>query len=70
MSYNEKQKKWTIDYLNKLKEIRFRVDPEDYEDFKEAAEVAGYKSMRQFYIDALKEKVNKINNGGNDDEKI
>lgn len=70
MPYNEKQKKWTMDYLNKLKEIRFRVDPKDYEDFKEAAHVAGYKSMRQFYIDALKEKVNNINNGGNSNGKV
>ncbi|MDE5695792.1 MAG: DUF1778 domain-containing protein [Lachnospiraceae bacterium] len=62
MPYNEKQKKWTMDYLEKLKEIRFRVNPEEYEDFKKAAQVAGYKSMRQFYIDALKEKANKINN--------
>lgn len=70
MPYNKKQKKWTMDYLNKLKEIRFRVNPEDYENFKEAAQAAGYKSMRQFYIDALKEKVKKINGGGNGNGKI
>lgn len=62
MPYNEKQKKWTMDYLGTLKEIRFRVNPEDYENFKEAAQTAGYESMRQFYLDALKEKVDKIKN--------
>ena len=49
-------------YLEKLKEIRFRVRPEEYQKYEEAAEKAGYPSMRQFYMDAIDEKVNKILN--------
>ena len=46
----------------KLKEIRFRVKPEEFEKYEEAAKKAGYKSMRQFYIDAINEKIQKIQN--------
>ena len=31
MAYNEKQKEYTLKYLEKLKEIRFRVKPEEVE---------------------------------------
>lgn len=62
MPYNEKQKKYTMDYLDKLKEIRFRVKPEEYEKYEEAAKKAGYPSMRQFYLDAIDEKIKKILN--------
>lgn len=62
MAYNIKQKEYTMKYLEKLKEIRFRVKPEEYEIYKKAAEKAGYPSMRQFYMDALKEKTEKILN--------
>lgn len=62
MAYNEKQKEYTMKYLEKLKEIRFRVKPEEYEMYEKAAKEAGYPSMRQFYIDAIKEKVEKILN--------
>lgn len=62
MPYDEKQKQYTMKYLNKLKEIRFRVKPEEYAVYEQAANKAGYKSMRQFYMDAIIEKVNKINN--------
>lgn len=61
MSYDEKKKRYTMKYLEKLKEIRFRVKPEEYELYEKAAKKAGYPSMRQFYIDAIIEKVNKIN---------
>lgn len=57
MAYNDKQKEYTMKYLEKLKEIRFRVKPEEYSIFEEAAKKAGYPSMRQFYIDAINEKV-------------
>ena len=60
MPYNEKKKKYTMKYLEKLKEIRFRVKPEEYEIYEKAAKAAGYPSMRQFYMDALKEKTEKI----------
>lgn len=62
MAYNEKQKEYTMKYLEKLKEIRFRVKPEEYEKYEEAAKKAGYPSMRQFYMDAIQEKTEKILN--------
>lgn len=62
MAYNKKQKEYMMNYLEKLKEIRFRVKPEEHEQYKEAAEKAGYPSMRQFYLDAIQEKMNKIMN--------
>lgn len=62
MSYSEKQKEYTMKYLGKLKEIRFRVKPEEYEQYEKAAKAAGYPSMRQFYMDAIKEKVEKYLN--------
>lgn len=59
MVYNEAQKKATMKYLEGLKEIRFRVKPEQYEKYKKAAEELGYDSMRQFYLDAIEEKIAK-----------
>ena len=53
MAYNEKQKEYTMKYLEKLKEIRFRVKPEEFEEYQKVAEKAGYSSMRQFYMDAI-----------------
>ena len=49
-------------YLEKLKEIRFRVKPDEFSKYETAAKEAGYPSMRQFYLDALNEKTNKILN--------
>ena len=60
MAYDEAAKKRTMNYLKKLKEIRFRVKPEDYERYEEAAAAAGYESMRQFYMDAIDEKIERI----------
>ena len=60
MAYNEKQKKYMMKYLEGLKEIRFRVKPEEYEKYEKAAQAAGYPSMRQFYMDAIDEKDEKI----------
>lgn len=62
MAYNQKQKEYTMKYLDRLKEIRFRVKPEEYEEYEKAAKAAGYPSMRQFYLDAIKDKVDKILN--------
>ena len=62
MAYDEKQKEYTLKYLEKLKEIRFRVKPEEFEVYEKAAKKAGYPSMRQFYLDAIQEKVEKILN--------
>lgn len=61
MAYNEKQKEYTMKYLGKLKEIRFRVKPDDFGRFEDAAKKAGYPSMRKFYLDAIEEKIARIN---------
>lgn len=58
--YNESQKKATIKYLQKLKDIRFRVKPEEYQEMQNAAKKAGYSSMRQFFLDAISDKINSI----------
>lgn len=50
-------------YLDKLKEIRFRVKPEEYERYEEAAKAGGYSSMRKFYMDSIDEKAEKIMKG-------
>lgn len=55
--YNENAKKSTMRYLAKLKEIRFRVKPEEYEIMCQAAEDQGYSSMRQFFLAAIHEKI-------------
>ena len=59
--YNEASKKATMKYLEKLKEIRFRVKPEDYARYEAAAKEAGYPSMRQFFIAAIEEKIESLN---------
>lgn len=64
MAYSEKQKEYTMKYLGKLKEIRFRVKPEEYEAYEKAAKMAGYTSMRQFYLDAIREKIEKNADNG------
>lgn len=53
--YDEKRKESIMKYLSTLKEIRFRVKPEEYNEMKAYADDHGYKSMRQFYLDAIKE---------------
>lgn len=57
MAYNEKQKASIMRYLDKLKEIRFRVRMEEYDRYVRAAKAGGYSSMRQFYMDAIDEKI-------------
>lgn len=48
-------------YLEKLYQVRFWVKPEIRDRWTEAAKKAGYKSMRKFYMDAIEEKINKLN---------
>lgn len=55
--YNENTKRNTMKYLAKLKEIRFRVKPEEYEAMRKAAEAKGFSSMRQFFLAAIYEKI-------------
>lgn len=58
--YNESAKKSIMKYLAKLKEIRFRVKPEEFARYEEARIAGGYPSMRQFILAALDEKCSKI----------
>lgn len=60
MGYDKKQKERTMKYLSKLKEIRFRVQPDEYEEYEKAAKKAGYSNMRPFYMDAIAEKMKRI----------
>lgn len=62
MAYDEKSKERTMRYLDKQKQIRFWVKEEEYERFKRIAEKAGYDSLRQFYLEAIEEKIQKIEN--------
>ena len=62
MPYDEKSKQRIMKYLEKLKEIRFRVKPEEFSKYEADARKAGYPSMRQFYLDALNEKTENILN--------
>ena len=62
MAYDKKQKEATMKYLGKLKEVRFRVKPEEFLEYEKAANKAGYPSMRQFYMDAIEEKIKRIEN--------
>lgn len=71
MPYNEKSKARTMKYLEKLKEIRFRVKPEEYARYEQAAKRGNYQSLRQFYMSAINEKVDAIlNQPISQDEKI
>lgn len=71
MPYNEKSKARTMKYLEKLKEIRFRVKPEEYARYEQAAKQGNYQSLRQFYMSAINEKVDDIlNQPISQDEKI
>lgn len=51
------QKAYLNEYLSKLKEVRFRVKPEEFAEMQKAAEEQGYPSMRQFILAAIKEKM-------------
>ena len=43
-------------YLKRLKEVRFRVTPEEFVEYEAAAARMGYRSMRQFIMAAISEK--------------
>lgn len=58
--YDEKAKERTIRHLKKLKEVRFRVKPDEYAIYEKAAKIGGYASMRSFYLDSINEKVERI----------
>lgn len=56
MAYN---KEYTKEYNSKLKDIRFRVRPDEYAAMQQAAKDQGYRSMRSFFLAAIKEKMEK-----------
>lgn len=58
MAYTEAQKKAQLKYQATLKEVKFRVKPEEYERISTAAEHAG-KSVRAFCLDAINEEIMK-----------
>lgn len=65
---DEYRKNYLMTYYKKLKEIRFRVKEEEYAAYEEAAQKAGYPSMRQFYLEAIHEKIEKLQKEENQDE--
>lgn len=50
--YTEAQKKATTKYLKTLKEVRFRVKPEEYEQIQSSATSKGL-SVRAFILQAI-----------------
>lgn len=63
--YNEKAKERTIKYLKTLKEVRFRVKPEEYAEWEKAAKTGGFESMRQYYIHCINKETERISCGQN-----
>lgn len=63
MTYTEASKRAQMKYMAKLKEIRFRVKPEEAEAYEDAYKAAGYPSMRAFIIAAITEKIERIKKG-------
>lgn len=61
--YNESQKKATMKYLKTQKQIRFWIQPAEYEKIEKAAAAGGFRSLRQFYLYAIQELVKRVNNG-------
>jgi len=53
------RKEYHNEYLKKLKEVRFRVKPEIFAEYEEAASWMGYRSMRQFIMAAIREKIDR-----------
>lgn len=60
MAYTKASKEAQIRYMAKLKEIRFRVKPEEAEEFEAARKAGGYPSMRAFILAAIAEKIASI----------
>lgn len=61
--YDDRQKKWTMDYLKTLKTVQFRVKPDEYERWENAAKQAGFTSMRQFYLHCIEKETERIEKG-------
>lgn len=57
MPYNDERREYMREYLGKQSEVRFRVPPAEHERYKAAAEREGYKSLRQFLLAAIEEKI-------------
>lgn len=64
--YNEKQKKYTMDYMKeKLDEIKFRVPKGKKEEYRNEAEKVN-KKLTPFIIEAIEEKIDRINKEENE----
>lgn len=61
--YNDKQKEYTMKYLKTLKEVRFRVKPEEYERWEKAAKKADFSSLRQYYMYCINKITDEILSG-------
>lgn len=58
MAYTEAQKRASMKYQKGLKELKFRIKPEEYERIAEAAKKAE-TSVRAYCLDAINEKMEK-----------
>ena len=58
--YDEKAKERTIKYLKTLREVRFRVKPEEYARWEEAAKKGNFGSMRQYYMYCINKAADEI----------
>lgn len=58
MAYTEAQKRASMKYQKGLKELKFRIKPEEYERIAEAAKNAE-TSVRAYCLDAINEKMEK-----------
>ena len=58
--YTEAQKRATLSYLKEnTDELKIRMQKGKKQEYREAAEKHGYKSLNQFVIDAIEEKISK-----------
>lgn len=58
--YDDKAKERTMKYLKTLREVRFRVKPEEYARWEEAAKKGNFGSMRQYYMYCINKITNEI----------
>ena len=56
-TYTESQKRATKKYLKTLANISIRISKDDYGRYKNAAALSGCKSLRDFILTAMDEKI-------------
>jgi predicted HicB family RNase H-like nuclease len=58
--YTEAQKRATLSYLkDNTDELKIRMQKGKKEEYREAAKKADYRSLNQFVIDAIEEKISR-----------